>query len=77
MGEGRRGPGGRGPNWDETADFYNTFSFRELDDSRTYLDAIGVGAGDTVLDVCCGPGRMSILAAERGAQVTGIDSAPR
>ena len=61
-------------NWDDRADMYNQIAFSELDDSRTYLDAIGVREGDTVIDVCCGPGRMSVLAAERGAYVVGVDS---
>ena len=60
--------------WDDRADMYNEVAFSELDDSRTYLDAMGVREGDEVLDVCCGPGRMSVLAAERGAHVVGIDS---
>ena len=68
-------PQGRRMNWNDHADMYSAIAFSELDDSRTYLDAIGVREGDTVLDVCCGPGRMSVLAAERGARVTGIDSA--
>lgn len=67
--------GGRGVNWNDQADMYSQFAFCELDDTRTYLEAIGVAAGDSVLDVCCGPGRISVLAAERGASVVGIDSA--
>lgn len=61
-------------NWDNGADMYSEIAFSELDDTRIYLDAIGVCEGDTVLDVCCGPGRMSVLAAERGAYVVGVDS---
>lgn len=75
MGKERKGEAGA--DWNGIADFYNQFAFCELDDTRAYLDAIGVGEGDTLLDVCCGPGRVSVLAAERGAKVTGIDSAER
>ena len=64
-------------NWNDQADMYSAFAFCELDDTRTYLDAIGVTEGDSVLDVCCGPGRISVIAAERGAFVTGVDSAER
>lgn len=72
--ENRRG---HGPDWNGQADMYSQFAFSELDDTRVYLDAIGVSEGDTVLDVCCGPGRISVLAAEMGAQVVGIDSAEK
>ena len=62
-------------DWNGQADFYSSFVFTELDDTRVFLDAIGVREGDTFLDVCCGPGRVSVLAAERGARVIGVDSA--
>ncbi len=39
------------------------------------LDRIGIHSGERVLDVCCGSGSSAILAAERGARVTGIDMA--
>ena len=37
------------------------------------LDAGGVQAGRSVLDVACGPGLVSLAAAARGARVTGVD----
>jgi SAM-dependent methyltransferase len=40
------------------------------------LDALGVGEGTRLLDVGCGAGRALRLAADRGANVTGIDAAP-
>jgi SAM-dependent methyltransferase len=40
------------------------------------LDALGVAAGTRLLDVGCGAGRALQLAADRGAQVTGLDAAP-
>ena len=39
------------------------------------LDATGVGSGKRFLDVGCGGGGASVLAAERGAQVSGLDAA--
>jgi SAM-dependent methyltransferase len=40
------------------------------------LDAAEVGAGTTLLDVGCGGGFAMLLAAARGATVTGIDATP-
>ena len=64
-------------DWNEISDFYNMLAFSELADTDAYLDAIGLTGGESVLDVCCGPGRISMLAAKRGCRVTGIDSAER
>jgi SAM-dependent methyltransferase len=41
------------------------------------LDATGVRAGTTVLDLGCGAGLFARAAADRGARVTGIDVDPR
>jgi ubiquinone/menaquinone biosynthesis C-methylase UbiE len=40
------------------------------------LDALGIRSGWKVLDVACGPGFVSGLAAARGAEVTGVDFSP-
>lgn len=39
------------------------------------VDRIGVSAGEKVLDLGCGDGTTALPAAERGAQVTGVDIA--
>ena len=44
--------------------------------SRLVADLAGVGPGDRVLDVGCGPGSAAREAARRGAEVTGVDPAP-
>lgn len=44
--------------------------------SRLVADLAGVGPGDRVLDVGCGPGGAAREAARRGAAVTGVDPAP-
>jgi SAM-dependent methyltransferase len=46
------------------------------DSGRTAVDAAGVASGDKVLDVACGSGNATIPAAERGAEVTGLDLTP-
>jgi len=42
---------------------------------RCALDAIGVGAGDRLVDLACGTGDLSELARARGANVVGVDFA--
>ena len=69
--------GPRGFSWDNAADNYDSFVMCELEDTATYLDLIGIEPDDTVLDVCCGPGRIAMLAAERAKSVTGIDLYPK
>ncbi len=39
------------------------------------LDLVGTG-GPAVLDLCCGPGRLSLPLAESGLSVTGVDRSP-
>jgi ubiquinone/menaquinone biosynthesis C-methylase UbiE len=45
--------------------------------ARLVADAAGVGPGDRVVDVGCGPGRFLREAAERGAEVVGVDPSRR
>src|SRR5262249_60111831 len=42
---------------------------------RAALAAVGVGAGDRVVDLACGTGDLAELAAGRGARVVGVDGA--
>ena len=46
-------------------------------DARGVVEAAAVQAGDRVLDVACGTGNAALVATERGADATGLDSAPR
>jgi ubiquinone/menaquinone biosynthesis C-methylase UbiE len=44
--------------------------------ARLACEVTGVGAGDRVIDVGCGPGGAAREAARRGASVIGVDPAP-
>jgi SAM-dependent methyltransferase len=46
------------------------------DAARLAADLSGVGPGDRVVDLGCGPGAAAREAARRGASVTGVDPAP-
>jgi len=54
---------------ESTAPFFANFA-------EPALEAAKVSAGHRVLDVACGPGTLTFLAAKRGAQVTAVDFAP-
>jgi SAM-dependent methyltransferase len=57
-------------NWAELQEPYLEPAF------RAGLDAVGVGEGTRLFDAGCGAGRALRLAADRGADVTGLDAAP-
>lgn len=61
----------------EKAGSYNDL-FTVISDRATapLLDAARVGQGTRLLDVACGPGRMTGAGADRGARATGVDLAP-
>jgi SAM-dependent methyltransferase len=51
---------------------------RELEPAAHHVVALaGIARGERVLDVACGTGNAAIEAARLGAQVTGLDAAPR
>jgi SAM-dependent methyltransferase len=54
---------------------YDHFSRAMESSAAQFLDRLAVPAGATFLDVACGSGQLGILAARRGASVTGIDIA--
>jgi SAM-dependent methyltransferase len=60
--------------WSERAATYDSVSSRITNYGiAPLLDAAEIGAGQKVLDVCCGTGLAAMRALERGADVVGID----
>ena len=54
---------------------YDYFSRFVESSAVEFLDRLGVKAGVSLLDVACGSGQLGLIAARRGAKVTGIDIA--
>ncbi len=51
-------------------DYFGTLTIQCIE---PLLDAVGVKAGDVLLDIATGPGYIAAAAARRGAKVTGLD----
>jgi len=61
--------------WSVRADDWAAIQERQVEPAyRAALDALGIGASTRLLDVGCGAGMFLRLAADRGADVTGIDA---
>jgi len=54
---------------------YDYFSRFMESSAVEFLDRLPLRAGDRLLDVACGSGQLALLAARKGARVTGIDIA--
>jgi ubiquinone/menaquinone biosynthesis C-methylase UbiE len=60
--------------WQQAAAEYNaTFAHASARFVDTLLDAAGVGVATRLLDVCCGTGVVTVAAAGRGADASGMD----
>jgi SAM-dependent methyltransferase len=55
---------------------YPLMAERLMPAARAVVDLAAVAPGERVLDVACGTGNAALLAAERGADVTGLDFEP-
>jgi len=64
-----------GPDWGVGR--YETTATQLLPAAGVVVDAADLAAGERVLDLGCGTGNAALLAAERGARVTGVDPAGR
>ncbi|MFZ2529489.1 MAG: class I SAM-dependent methyltransferase [Rhodococcus sp. (in: high G+C Gram-positive bacteria)] len=69
------GPGS-GIDWDVHAPMYTIMSDLEADATELQVGVIPLLSTDTVLDIGCGPGRVTIPVARRVARVTALDSFP-
>lgn len=64
-------------SWNRAAAGYeDSFATATTQFIPAVLDAVGIGPGHRVLDVCCGSGRTASAAALRGAVVNGLDFSP-
>jgi SAM-dependent methyltransferase len=59
------------------AGHYETTAAQLLPAAATVVDDAGVRAGERALDLGCGTGNAALIAAQRGAIVTGVDPTPR
>lgn len=63
-------------SWDVVGEGYQELAEGFIPAVNHLLDVAGIGSGLTVLDVATGTGVAAIAAAQRGANVTGLDFAP-
>jgi len=69
------------PNWFENEEFWQDFYPYMFDEKRfasasrdvSGILALSLFQGKDILDLCCGPARHSIILAQRGYAVTGVD----
>ena len=54
---------------------YDRFSRFMESSAVEFLDRVGIPPGAALLDVACGSGQLALVAARRGARVTGVDIA--
>jgi SAM-dependent methyltransferase len=60
--------------WDRNSEHYNQMAFMELPYTARQIDVASLRPTDTMLDIGCGPGRITTQVAPLVAKVTAIDS---
>lgn len=74
---GAPAPGGLPAAWSHVAPSYARYIVPGfLPAAQALCDALPLRPGQRVLDIACGPGTVALVAARRGAEVTGVDYAP-
>ena len=63
-------------HYDVTSRLYPVPGYPQRGQRLRTVQALGLRAGDTVVDVACGTGVVAITAARLGAKVTGLDLTP-
>jgi SAM-dependent methyltransferase len=63
-----------GPLWGAEADTWAAVEEQQLPTYEAAIDRLGIGAGQRVLDIGCGSGVYLRAAADRGAEVAGLDA---
>jgi len=69
--------GSRENMWDKSSDMYNRMAGMEKTYTLNQINAFDTSPEDTVLDIGCGPGRISVPMAMRAKSVTALDSSEK
>lgn len=73
-----KGAPGRGiGGWDNQAAFYNQMAQMEAGFTLNQINCFDTSPQDTVLDIGCGPGRITVPMAKRAKSVTALDASPK
>lgn len=64
----------KGNMWDGHAKMYNMMAEMEREYTLNQVNAFETSATDTILDIGCGPGRITVPMAKRAKSVTAMDS---
>jgi SAM-dependent methyltransferase len=77
QGPSRDTEGGSGSVWDSGAEMYDRMAKMEKSYTLNQINAFDTTTEDTVLDIGCGPGRISVPMAQRAKSVTALDSSEK
>lgn len=72
-----RPPGEDDNRWDHAAAMYNQMAAMEKSYTLNQINAFDAAPTDTVLDIGCGPGRISVPMAKKAQSVTAIDTSEK